>query len=244
MNESPNLAFAPAPDPRSLDPVAPAWHTGILLAYLAAFTWVSASSLPEDGLPPGMSRVSLYVPALIFQWATFAFVWWGLRRRGVSLRGILANRWRGPAGFARTVVTALAAWAVTFLAIAQAVEWLGVREPEKMRAIAELLLPRASVEFAVWAMVAITAGFVEEVVFRGYLQRQFAAWTGNHAVGIAASAVVFGAGHLYQGVASASTIAVVGVCFGILAYATRSLVPGVLAHAWADLFPAILGRIS
>lgn len=249
MPESPNPAFAspPAsfsapPDPRSLEPVAPAWHTGIFLAYLAAFTWASASSVPEEGLPPGMSRVTFYVPALIFQWATFAYIWWGVRRRGVSVRALLANRWRGSAGFARTIATALAAWAIIFLGLAQAVEWLGVREPVKMRAIAELLLPRAPLEYAVWACVAITAGFVEEVVFRGYLQRQFAAWSRNQTFGIVASALVFGAGHLYQGVASAATIAAVGIGFGVLAYGIRSLVPGVYAHAWADLVPAIMGR--
>ncbi|HEU4333174.1 MAG TPA: CPBP family intramembrane glutamic endopeptidase, partial [Candidatus Eisenbacteria bacterium] len=95
----------------------------------------------------------------------------------------------------------------------------------------------------VWAMVALTAGFVEEVVFRGYLQRQFTAWSRNHIAGIVLSAAAFAAGHLYQGMAAASIIAVIGIAFGVLAYLTRSLVPGVYAHVWADLHPAIMARI-
>jgi membrane protease YdiL (CAAX protease family) len=250
VNESPDDAvpafpepFSAPPDPRFTETVAPAWHTVVLLGFLAAVTGTSASSVPENGIPPGMSRLTLYVPVLVFQWVMFAFVWWGLRRGGVSVRGILAQRFRGRAGLARVLSIALVAWAGIFLGIAQGVEWLGLHEPEKHRAIAALLLPRTPLEYSVWALVAMTAGFVEEVVFRGYLQRQFTAWTRSHAAGIGLSALVFGAGHLYQGVASACTIAVIGFCFGVLAYATRSLVPGVYAHAWADLFPAILGKV-
>jgi membrane protease YdiL (CAAX protease family) len=237
--------FAPSapPDPRYRDVVAPAWHTITLLTFLAVFTWLSASSIPEEGLPPGMSRALLYVPTLAFQWVMFAFVWWGLRRGGVSVRGLLANRWQGFGGFARTVLLALAAWAVIFLVVAQAVDWLGLHDPDRARAVAAMLLPREPLEYGVWMLLAATAGFVEEVVFRGYLQRQFTAWTGNHPAGIVLSALVFGAGHLYQGLASAGTIAVIGLCFGALAYATRSLMPGVYAHAWADIYPAFFGRI-
>jgi membrane protease YdiL (CAAX protease family) len=231
------------PDPRSTDPVAPAWHSAVVLAYLGFFTWLSAGSVPDEGLPPGMSRVALYVPVLLFQWFLFGLCWWGLRLGGVSVRGILASRWRGPAGFARAIAVAAAFWVVTFVLVANGMELLGVHEPEKNKLLATLLLPRAPLEYAVWVMVALTAGFVEEVVFRGYLQRQFTAWFRNHAVGIVLSAALFAAGHLYQGIASASVIAVIGLSFGVLAYLTRSLVPGVYAHAWADLYPAIMGRV-
>ncbi|HSQ60651.1 MAG TPA: CPBP family intramembrane glutamic endopeptidase [Acidobacteriota bacterium] len=234
---------SPPPDPRSLRPVAPAWHSAIVLAYLGLFTWMSAGSVPEEGLPPGMSRVLLYLPVLIFQWSLFGLCWWGLRLGGVSVRGILASRWRGFGGLARTLAVALAFWVVTFLLVAQGMELVGIHEPEKMKQLAAFLLPRAPLEYAVWVLVALTAGFVEEIVFRGYLQRQFTAWFRNHAAGIVASAVLFAAGHLYQGIAAASTIAVIGLSFGVLAYLTRSLVPGVYAHAWADLYPAIMRQI-
>ncbi|HET7904824.1 MAG TPA: type II CAAX endopeptidase family protein [Candidatus Eisenbacteria bacterium] len=231
------------PDPRSTAPVAPAWHSAIVLAYLGIFTWLSAGSVPEEGLPPGMSRVALYVPVLLFQWILFGLCWWGLRLGGVSVRGVLASRWRGLAGFGRAIAVAAVFWVATFVLIASGMELLGVHEPEKNKLLATLLLPRAPLEYAVWAMVALTAGFVEEVVFRGYLQRQFTAWFRHHGAGIALSAAVFAAGHLYQGIAAASVIAVIGLSFGVLAYLTRSLVPGVYAHAWADLYPAIMGRI-
>ncbi len=234
---------APPADPRATTPVAPAWHTAIVLAYLAVFTWLSSSSVPEQGLPPGMSRVLLYAPVLLFQWFLFGLVWWGLRLRGVSLRAILSNRWRGPAGFARRALIAIGFWASAFIVLGHVVDALGLREPAKIKAVASLLLPTEPLEYAVWVLVALTAGLVEEVVFRGYLQRQLTAWTRNHASGIVLSAIVFGAGHLYQGAASAAAIFLIGALFGALAYACRSLVPGVYAHAWADLYPALIGSV-
>ena len=101
---------------------------------------------------------------------------------------------------------------------------------------------RGPLEFALWTVVCATAGFVEEFVFRGYLQRQFGAWFRNAYAGIAISALVFGAGHLYQGVTSAAMIAVVGLCFSLVAHFTKSLVPGMIAHAWEDLFSGLIGR--
>jgi membrane protease YdiL (CAAX protease family) len=89
------------------------------------------------------------------------------------------------------------------------------------------ITPHTLAEALAWIVVCCTAGFVEEIVFRGYLQRQ---------TGIVLQAIAFGIAHGYQGVRSMTLIAVIGLAFGIVAKLRRSLVPGMLAHAGLDLY--------
>jgi len=84
-------------------------------------------------------------------------------------------------------------------------------------------------------MMSITAGFCEELVYRGYLQRQFLVLTGSVALAVLAQAVLFGAGHWYQGVKMVIVITVLGVLFGVFARWRKSLRPGMIAHAWGDI---------
>ena len=91
-------------------------------------------------------------------------------------------------------------------------------------------------EISLWIALSISAGFCEELVFRGYLQRQFAALTGSNVIGLLLQAALFGVSHGYQGVAATVTIALFGVVYGSLALWRRSLRPGMIAHAWSDIW--------
>ena len=86
-------------------------------------------------------------------------------------------------------------------------------------------------------------GFLRGVSFRGYLQRQFLAWSGRVEVAVALQAVVFGIGHLYQGWKGALTITLYGAMFGILAVMRKSLRPGMIQHAMQDSFTGIVGSL-
>jgi len=228
--------------------VAPAWHTGILLAYIAAISWMSAST--ATGPPAGdttsisstLPRPVIYATVLVSEWILFGIAYWGVRLRGISVGSMLGYRWSGWNGFGRCLFLAAACWVGTFAGVAQGLDALGFRQAEEVQRVADLVLPRGPLEIAIWTVVSATAGFVEEFVFRGYLQRQFGAWCRNPYAGIVLSAIVFGAGHLYQGLASATMIVVVGLCFSFMAHLTKSLVPGVIAHAWEDLYSGLSGR--
>ena len=228
--------------------VAPAWHTGLLLAYIAAISWMSASTMGEAPADSAASatatlpRPIIYGTILASEWILFGLAYVGLRVKGVSIRSLLGDRWRGWSGAGRCLLLAFGCWVGTFAGVAQGLDALGFRPAEDVRRVADIVLPRGAVEFTLWTVVCATAGFVEEFVFRGYLQRQFGAWFKNAYAGILLSALVFGAGHLYQGAASAAMIAVVGLCFSIVAHATKSLVPGMIAHAWEDFFSGLVGR--
>jgi membrane protease YdiL (CAAX protease family) len=85
----------------------------------------------------------------------------------------------------------------------------------------------------------LSAGFCEEVAFRGYLQRQMHAMTGSAALAVLIQAAVFAIGHAYEGAAAVARIAMYAVLFGAVAAWRRSLRPGILAHAWSDLYPIL-----
>jgi membrane protease YdiL (CAAX protease family) len=104
-----------------------------------------------------------------------------------------------------------------------------------LRALANLA-PANGKEMAAWALLCVLVGFVEEIIFRGYLQRQFIGWArGSLPWGVATSAVLFGAAHAYQGARGMFLIAAFGALFSVLALYRRSLRAGIFAHAWNDL---------
>ena len=111
---------------------------------------------------------------------------------------------------------------------------------EANRTIA-LMAPHGAIEIALWIALALSAGFCEEFVFRGYLQRQLTAFTRSAPAGIALSALCFGLGHGYQGPRSAAVITLYGLLFGLLAHFSRTLRPGMIAHAWQDAFSGLHG---
>ena len=102
------------------------------------------------------------------------------------------------------------------------------------------LLPHGVAEIALWIALSVTAGICEEAIFRGYLQRQFMAFTGSAPAGIIISAAAFGAAHLYQGYRMGILIGLYGAMFGILAHWRGSVRPGMMAHAWQDSVSGIL----
>jgi len=109
----------------------------------------------------------------------------------------------------------------------------------RVPAVLYRMAPRGRMEILMWIWLSFTAGICEEIVFRGYLQRQFAAWIGAP-LGIVVSSTFFGFGHLYQGRNSAIVIGFYGILLGLLALYRKSLLPGVLAHSWQDTLSGLL----
>src|SRR5439155_18386656 len=103
------------------------------------------------------------------------------------------------------------------------------------------MLPHRFGERAAWALVAASVGLSEEVVYRGYLQTQLAAWRGA-TLGIILQAALFGVAHGQQGLATAARFAVYGLLLGALARWRRSRVPGILAHVTIDIVSGLVAR--
>ena len=64
---------------------------------------------------------------------------------------------------------------------------------------ARSVLPHTALEMIAWMLLAVSAGIVDETVYRGYLQQQFQLMGTPLLFALIAQAGLFGIGHLYQG---------------------------------------------
>lgn len=218
--------------------IAPAWHTAVVLFVMLGLSLAGAVNRNLSPMGRTHGRAIGYVLVMVFEWATVGFIWWGVSRRGVRMRDLVGGSWPRLIDALRDLGIAVG-FLITSLLILNGLGHLLKATPNQ--AIRNML-PQSSIEIAVFLMLVLTAGFCEEVIFRGYLQRQFTALTQAAAGGILLQGIAFGAGHGYQGWRYMLLIAVFGTLFGLLAYWRRSLRPGMLAHALQDGIAGTLGR--
>ncbi len=184
--------------------------------------------------------VPLYLTSILFEWAVLAYILWGVRRHGASLETVLGPSWTSLRRFFKDLGIAAAFWLVSGILLVIFSRLLRADTAAQV----QFMLPRTAVETAVWILVAITAGIREEALFRGYLQRQFIAFTGSVPLGLILSSIIFGAGHAYQGVRSATLIGIYGLMFSLVAERRKSVRPGMIAHAWQDTLSGIALRFQ
>jgi len=98
------------------------------------------------------------------------------------------------------------------------------------------LLPSTGTERIVCVLVAFTAGFCEEFLYRGWLLNLTGAACGSIWLGLLISSIFFGFAHLYQGRRGVIGTGIGGLVFGLVYIASRSLLPGQLLHTFLDLY--------
>ncbi|MGA7858621.1 MAG: CPBP family intramembrane glutamic endopeptidase [Terracidiphilus sp.] len=238
--------------PRTL---APAWHTVVLIVGILALSICGSSRLA--GLHGSHGRLVTYATTALLELVMLGWVAFGLRLRGIPLRSLLGAVSGGFHGVALDAGIAFAFWigslmilgtlgilwssAETALTHQQAATRSGqpfAPSPSQQRTVRELeqLAPANAEEIVSWVALCMLVGFVEESVFRGYLQGQFTAWArGGATVGVVFSALLFGAAHGYQGVRNMVLLAVFGALFSLLSIFRRSLRSCIFAHSWQDL---------
>ncbi|MGA9584317.1 MAG: CPBP family intramembrane glutamic endopeptidase [Terracidiphilus sp.] len=102
------------------------------------------------------------------------------------------------------------------------------------------LLPHSERERRIFWAVSVTAGFCEEIFYRGFLTWYLSVWMGPVAAVLLAS-LIFGAGHVYLGIAQVPKTAFIGLIFAIVVSLTGSLWPAMLLHAAVDWNSGELG---
>jgi uncharacterized protein len=220
--------------------IAPAWHTAVVLVVLLGFSALSvagASQTPADNIGPHARLVS-YTVILVWEWLTLAFIWWGVRRRGIRIADLIGGSWPKGTAILRDLGIAL-----LFLIVSNVI--LGIMRfalKAKPNHALRSMIPQTPAEIGLWIALAFTAGFCEEVIFRGYLQKQLGLMTRSATAGLVLQGIVFGVSHGYQGAKFMLTIAVYGCLFGWLAYRRRSLRPGMIAHFLQDGVTGLVAR--
>jgi len=235
--------LSPAADSHAARSAAPVWHTVVLLILVIALSLLSAHS--KHRLPAAHSRTLLYLPTIFLEWLILGYVVFGLRRRRVTLRELTGGRWSSGYALLSDFFVAAGFWLAAAVVLGLIGSAIGLGHANHLadtRQKLGFLAPRSSWEIGIFLALSASAGFCEEIIFRGYLQRQFAAWTHRAWAGVILQAVAFGAAHGYEGLARMFLIAIFGAMFGALALARHSLRPGMLAHFLHDAIAGLVLR--
>jgi uncharacterized protein len=220
-------------------------HTAILVLVVMVVSLYGSTSVSAGIARSG--RIRTYAFTIVYELVLLAWVWFGIHRRGGRIRDLIGGRWQTPEDFLLDLAIAGGFWIVALGVLAGlsfALGLVGEAQTDAARKTLFALAPSTRGEIALFIALSCVAGFIEEVVFRGYLHRQFAALTaGSAVIGIVSSGIVFGLSHGYEGPKRMLVIAVYGMLFGILAQWRKSLRPGMMAHAWHDAVSGIVLRL-
>jgi membrane protease YdiL (CAAX protease family) len=181
------------------------------------------------------SRIPLYLALIAVEFSLVWFVAIGIHARGHTLRELFSRRWRTAFDGAGDLVVTLATAGLLWISGPVLYYLLG-----RWVSNTGFLLPATLPESVVWIAVSVTAGACEELVFRGYLQRQLWALTKNLPAALVLQAFIFGMGHIYQGWKPALVTAIYGLVFGLVAAWRRSIIPGAIAHAIIDVMGGLI----
>jgi membrane protease YdiL (CAAX protease family) len=191
---------------------------------------------------PG-ARLRAYRRFVIALWgfALAALAIWRVHSRPWSVLGFgTSHGWRAVVG----LTIGVAGVALVILQL-----WSVMRLPQKRRVAARpklgtlgFMLPRSRGELSWFLIVSATAGFCEELLYRGYLAWFFARWLG--AVGAMTLAVlIFGISHIYQGRGGAVKATIAGAVMAAIVLACGSLIPAMMLHALIDASGGIVGYL-
>jgi membrane protease YdiL (CAAX protease family) len=236
-------APAPTPPPRRL--IAAPWHTFSILLVFAYFgfraSMPSSTVAPETAQPTATHSAVLlkYALLILSEWGMAYWAWAGVHWRGGHLRDLTGGRWTNWRNIATDAAIAIPFWIVWELTA-----WLVHRAVERIpTATATYQPPSGVAEVTLWILLSISAGVCEEIVFRGYMQKQFQAATGSIAAAVILQGAIFGLAHNYQGWKQVIVIAALGILYGALAAWRRNLRANMVAHAWSDIFEGWLRSI-
>ena len=180
------------------------------------------------------ARIKTYNWIIAMEWGmTLGFlIWWLLAGRDLAALGLVpaAEGWQWLA-----IGAGLAG--VLFMIYQMASVMHSPDQLEQLRAkmgILSRLAPRSPREDRLFAMVSVTAGVCEEILYRGLLMAVLVPAVGTWPA-VALTSVIFGLGHAYQGLAGFGKTTLVGLVMALLLVFSGSLFIPMLLHTVIDL---------
>lgn len=170
------------------------------------------------------------IATIMMQWMMFMLLYVASYREQTLLRGLGLTPFQG----------IHVVWALTFLLVANLIltgvalvlAQLGMPMPGEIA----FLIPKDTLGRIVWVLVSATAGFCEEIAFRGYLMTRLRILgkTKTWLMPVVVSSLTFGILHAYQSLPGVIILTIYGAMFALLYIRTRSLWPCVIAHFFQD----------
>lgn len=188
-----------------------------------------------------IDRLRLYNGTLASHWVLFviAIAIWTTAERTPRQLGMTISL---NGGFFLAAVLTAAGIAALLRQLNQVLS-SGLEQLRRLRARigdVEIILPASPTELGRFTWLALSAGIVEETLWRGYLF-----WYLQHFMPLWATALVstvgFGLAHAYQGFGNVPRIIAVGAAFALLYMMSGSVWLPILLHAIVDL---VQGRLA
>ena len=199
------------------------------LPFLSLFN--SSASSAATSVPPDVFAFSVLASSAL-QWFPIGILFFLLRRRGGwSSIGLTPM---DPVDFTAGVVLWLVSH-VTVFVLAVFTQVFGTNNVE--------FLPKGLPTLELGALslvIALTAGFVEEILVRGYAQTRLQQLRAPAFIVVVVPTALWAVLHLYQGVGPAVTIFGLGLVYALWFQWTRRLWPVVIAHTLFDLTTLVL----
>ncbi|MGB7730296.1 MAG: CPBP family intramembrane glutamic endopeptidase [Candidatus Acidiferrum sp.] len=194
--------------------------------------------------PSPQRRMRYYRFTFVWLWVATAVACWAQGFRDLAtLRGLgIHVEWLRAHAWAWWLLASLVAVVVILQLILPVVQ-VSIKyrnrpflEPKQLEPL-RFFLPSSTAERRWFVALGITAGFCEELLFRGFLLRYVHTWPLHLGLfwAILAAAIVFGTHHLYQGAKGVMSTSIGGLIFTAILIVTGSLWAGMLYHATADM---------
>lgn len=179
-------------------------------------------------------RSRFYRHTVVMEWLFLAMLMaaWAIFDRPVADLGFVKP---GGAGFWAGVAVLLVFCALLLVSWQSARKASKADKAKQAKSLGKLAryLPHTSGELRSFVGVSITAGIVEEIIYRGfvlwYLGQFMPLWAA-----VVVSSVAFGFAHSYQGAAGAMRCGLIGLAFGIYYVITGSIWLPIIAHIMLD----------
>src|SRR5271170_281635 len=216
--------------------IAAPWHTASVLLFFAYMVFTDAhhaqAAVSTAGLVSRAVIIRGYLLSILFGYGMATWCWAGVQWRGGTLRDLTGGRWKSWRDVMVDVAIAIPFWMIWELT-ARLMHRLVNRVSA---ATTPYVAPSGWVEISLWVLVSLAAGIGEEIIFRGYLQKQFQAATRSVIAAVVLQGLLFGLIHMYQGWKQVMVIAPLGILYGALAEWRGNLRANMIAHAWSDVF--------
>jgi membrane protease YdiL (CAAX protease family) len=208
----------------------------VMMGFLAQHAPTGTGGTTGSQLANHGKAIPIYLSLIAMDWALLYYCWAAVHHYGGGLTTLSGGRWTSWKSLAIDMGIALPFW-LLWEGTAYGAHWVlsGATGPSGAKTV-ESLLPQSVPEILLWVAVSVTAGICEELAFRGFLQRQFHALSGNIVVAVLAQGLVFGLFHSYQGWRNVAVISVLGALYGALAAWRRNVRTNIMVHAWGDVW--------
>jgi uncharacterized protein len=229
-----STAATAAAAPQRSKLLAPLWHTGLVLLYvLVPRSWWPGWSKLLRTLPYNSGAFDIL--GIVMYMAAVILVLGGISLYQTPPEELIGKQWARWRDALRDVAISAIFWLVVRYAD-RLIYYVAGAHPATLR-----ILPHTRAELLISVLTAIAAGVAEEFIFRGYLLKQFTVLCGNVGAAMLIQAVLFA---LYHGYHQLLPVFCQHFLFallaGSLAHWRKSLLPGMIGHAWLDAYWDVL----